>query len=391
MRKIVFCVLSGILMAVVTGRALLPESARAVSDGELYGYNISQISLPATTATAGSALLADLNGYYLFRTPTAKNEWTGALAGKDLVLICAENWQVPANPSRTGDGALYSLQKSSAALGAVYRTDWYQGTAGQYFALLTGLVPTTINDLSALSYTGQQQIHIPYALAGCLAREGYRCAAYVKDDSQRKGLEALGFQRVESAEDPASALEELEEGERFFLFISWEDADCSDALDTLLDALRAGRRRDSTVICLLAAARTDGRDRLFICADELEGASSAKPCSALDVTPTLLNLYGIEYDSRFLGGLDLFSQNGETGVVRAVTPVVSLYGSAFSDWISDAGQYSGAGSIFRQTADCFADSEEVSAYVRDVSRLVYDRYVYTRKAMECDYFRVAMG
>ena len=123
----------------------------------------------------------------------------------------------------------------------------------------------------------------------------------------------------------------------------------------------------------------------------MSDAVSHKPCSALDVTPTLLNLLGLEYDSRFLSGLDIFSTNEEPGVVRAVTPVVSLYGSAFSDWISDAGYYSSEGSIFRQTADCFRSSAEVSAYVRDVSRLVYDRYIYTRKAMEYDYFRVALG
>ena len=108
------------------------------------------------------------------------------------------------------------------------------------------------------------------------------------------------------------------------------------------------------------------------------------------MTPTLLNLFGLTYDSRFLTGTDVFSTNSETGVVRAVTPAVSLYGSAFSDWVSDAGSYSSGGSIFRQTADCFDSSEEVSAYVHEVSRLVYERYTYAYKTMENNYFRLVV-
>jgi len=361
MRKIVFCVLTGVLAALVTARALLPESARAASDGELYGYNICSVSLPITTETAGSAMLADMNGYYLFRTPTAKNDWTGVFAGKNLVLICADGWRVPANPSRYGAGALYRLDRGSAGVSEVYRTDWFQGTAGLSFALLTGVIPTTADNMTALEYTGRQDIYFPYALARCLAAEGYACRAYIRENSQREGFEALGFQAVTvcdgTAEDTLrDTLSEAAEAAPFFSFWLWEDEDCAAALDVLFDGLKDARRLDDTVICLLASAETEGRARLYIYGAEAADAVSKKPCSALDVTP-----------------------------------VVSLYGSAFSDWVSDAGYYSSTGSIFRQTADCFADSAEVSAYVHDVSRLVYDRYTYTRKAMEYNYFRVVFG
>jgi len=396
MRKIVFCVLTGVLMALVTARALLPESARAASDAELFGYNICDISLPITTETAGSAMLAELNGYYLFRTPTAKNDWTGVFAGKNLVLVCADNWRVPDNPSRYGDGAIYRLDRGSAGVGAVYRTDWFQGSAGLSFALLTGVVPTTADDMTALQYTGRQDIYYPYALAISLAREGYSCSAFIRENAQREGFETLGFSRVAvcdqtAAEDVRDTLSEAAGEGRFFAFWLWEDEDGAQALEALFDGLKSLRRLDDTVICLLAAAEEDGRARLYIYGAEAADAVSRRPCSALDVTPTLLNLFGVEYDSRFLSGLDVFSTNSETGVVRAVTPVVSLYGSAFSDWVSDAGEYSSAGNIFRQTADCFEDTEAVSDYVRDVSRIVYDRYLFSRKAMEYNYFRVALG
>lgn len=397
MRRIVFCLLSGVLLALVTARALLPESARAATaDGETYGYNISGVSLPITTETAGSALIADMNGYYLFRTPTAKNEWTGALAGKDLIVICADAWRAPASPSRYGESALYRLSRGSARLGDVYATDWYQGADGLAFALLTGVIPTTVDGKTALTYTAEQHILLPYALARCLSEQGYICAAFIRDEAQRAGLEALGFDSVTaaagaSAEIVAGQIADIAAEDRFFAYLAWPEKDGEAALEALFSALKSAHRSDTTAICLLAGAQEDGRASLYIYSPGLGSAVSRRPCSALDVTPTLLNLFGLEYDSRFLSGLDLFSTNGETGEVRAVTPVVSLYGSAFSDWVSDAGYYSSAGSIFRQTADCFETSADVSAYVHDVSRLVYDRYIYTRKAMEYNYFQVALG
>lgn len=397
MRRVVLCVLIGVLTAVVTARALLPEAARAASasDGELYGYNICDISLPITTETAGSAMLADMNGYYLFRTPTAKNEWTGALRGKDLILICADAWIVPDAPGRYGGGALYQLVRGSADISEVYRTDWYQGAAGLSFALLTGVVPTTVDDGSALAYTGRQDIWFPYALARSLSDEGRASFAFVPEEDQCGGLEALGFCSVTAYDGTAEALVEETLGDvtaasRFFAYYQWTDGDGEAALAYLLDELKAERRLSGTAICLLTGADAETRGHLYIYAPELDGASSGRPCSALDVTPTLLNLFGVTYDSRFLSGADIFSRNGETGVVSAVTPLVSLYGSAYSDWVTDAGYYSGSGSIFRQTADCFDTSAEVSDYVHAVARMVYDRYTYAHKAMEYNYFKLAL-
>lgn len=396
MRKIVLCVLTGILMAIVTARALLPESARAAApDGEVYGYNILNISLPVTSETAGSALLADLNGYYLFRTPTAKNEWTGALSEKNLILILADAWAAPSNPGRYSDSALYTLDRGGAAVTEVYRTDWFQGAAGSCFALLTGMIPTTADDMSALAYVGRQDIYYPYSLPRSLAREGYACSAFIRDNAQREGFETLGFDSVTVCEGSAEetvlqTLPQVTDQKPFFAFWLFEDEDCATALEALLDGLKNAGRSEDTVICVLTGAASGERARLYIYGGKTASAVSKKPCSALDVTPTLLNLFGIGYDSRFLSGLDIFASNDETGAVRAVTPVVSLYGSAFSDWVSDAGYYSSEGQIFRQTADCFDSAAEVSEYVHEVSRLVYDRYIYARKAMELNYFRIVV-
>ena len=397
MRKIFLCVLTGVLAALVAARALLPEAAGAAAaeDGAVYGYNICNISLPITAETAGSALIAEMNSYYLFQTPTAKNEWTGVFRGKNLVVICADSWNTPQTLSRYSDGALYRISRGSAEVSAVYRTDWFQGSAGLLFALMTGVPPTTVNDRSALSYTGEQDIYFPYTLARCLSREGYVCSAFIRDANHREGMETLGFENVTvtrgaAEESIPETLEAAAEDTPFFGFWLWEDEDCAAALDTLYENLKSMRLLEKTVICLLTGANGAERGRLYIYGAEAANAASARPCSALDVTPTLLNLFGLTYDSRFLTGADIFSTNSETGVVRAVTPAVSLYGSAFSDWVSDAGSYSSGGSIFRQTADCFDSSEAVSVYVHEVSRLVYERYTYAYKTMENNYFRLVV-
>ena len=396
MRKFFLCVLTGVLAALVAARALLPETAGAAAeDGAVYGYNICNISLPITVETAGSALIAEMNGYYLFQTPTAKNEWTGVFHGKNLIVLCADGWNTPKTLSRSGDGALYRVSRGSAEISSVYRTDWFQGSAGLLFALLTGVPPTTVNDMSALTYAGDQDIYFPYTLARCLSQEGYVCSAFIRDANHREGMETLGFENVTVTRGAAeeTILETLEAAaaeKPFFAFWLWEDEDCGAALDALYESLKSGRLLDKTVICLLTGADGAEQGRLYIYGAEAANAASARPCSALDVTPTLLNLFGLTYDSRFLTGTDVFSTNSETGVVRAVTPAVSLYGSAFSDWVSDAGSYSSGGSIFRQTADCFDSSEEVSAYVHEVSRLVYERYTYAYKTMENNYFRLVV-
>ena len=43
--------------------------------------------------------------------------------------------------------------------------------------------------------------------------------------------------------------------------------------------------------------------------DMEEPVTVEKPCSSLDILPTLSNLFGLEYDSRLLMGRDVFSQS----------------------------------------------------------------------------------
>ena len=396
MRRLILflCILS--LLGLVSARSLLPEpeevqTAMAVS----YGYNILSLNLSLMPETAGSALIAEMNRYYLFRTPTAKNECTGLLEGKNLILICADSWS-PDLSDRNSCPTLHRLWQEGIDFTNVYRPDWYQGMDGREFALLTGVVPTNINNKTALIHTGEQHTYFPYSPALALGREGYTALTFYKDENHRPAYEALGFSLLirsaatdlETAENSLTALLETSP---FFAYYVWSGSDGEEALAALMEGLESLGLEDDTVICLLTADTQDQRAHLFLWADGLRSRTASLPCSELDIVPTLLNLFGIGYDSRFLSGRDVFAPAGDADQASSLTPLVSLYGSAYSDWVTLAGSYIAADSLFWQKGRVLQGTDRITAYVSAVNDLVYNRYVFARRVMENNYFQLALG
>lgn len=393
MRKLFLILFTGALLVLVAARSLLPEAqpVREAMAGS-YGYNVLSPDLSLVPETAGSAIIAEINTHYLFRTPTAKSEYTGLLTGYNLILICADNWS-PDLGDRASFPAVYRLQREGIRFTDAYRPDWYQGMDGREFALLTGMVPTNINGSTALLHTGNQDISLPFSLGSSFSRAGYDTMVSFREAEHLDAYLALGFpRRVPADPDPLTTLKTtlpaLEEAEPFFAYYVWDASNGEAALAYLLDWLEESGLRESTALCLLTANGEDHRAQIFLCAEGLPSTDVSLPCSELDIAPTLLNLFGLDYDSRFLSGRDVFAYSGSTDSASAVTPIVSLYGSAYSDWITPAGSYIASESLFWQWLDCFGDSQALADYVNDVSRLVYDRYVYARKIMETDYFQL---
>lgn len=393
MRKLFLILFSGALLALVAARSLLPEAqpVQEVMAGS-YGYNVLSPDLSLVPETAGSAVIAEINAHYLFRTPTAKNGYTGLLEGYNLILICAENW-APDLSSPAASPSAFRLYREGIRFTDVYRPDWYQGMGGREFALLTGIVPTNINGSSALLYTGEQNISFPFSLGCAFSRAGYDTMISFRDSDHLDAYLALGFpRRFPGDADPLVSMGDLfaatEENVPFFAVYIWDVEAGEDALTGLLAYLEKSGLDKNTALCLFAADREEHRARIFLWAEDLAAAEISIPCSELDIAPTLLNLFGQEYDSRFLSGRDVFAYTGPADSATAITPLVSLYGSAHSDWVTPAGNYTTGESLFWQRLDCFSSSQALSDYVNDVSSLVYDRYVYARKIMETDYFRL---
>lgn len=94
---------------------------------------------------------------------------------------------------------------------------------------------------------------------------------------------------------------------------------------------------------------------------------SNKYSSSLDVLPTILNLFGLEYDSRLLMGKDIFS-NSEPLVI-------------FSDrsYITSKGRYN-------SITETFEGEKVDSQYIENIKQEIYYKYRYSRLILENDFY-----
>ena len=97
------------------------------------------------------------------------------------------------------------------------------------------------------------------------------------------------------------------------------------------------------------------------------------PVSALDILPTLSNLFGVEYDSRLLIGRDVFS---------GADPLV-FWPLSYS-WKTELGYYNGLEAKFTP-----AEGVEVGEdYVQSINALVKNKIVFSRAVQNYDYYNL---
>jgi len=96
-----------------------------------------------------------------------------------------------------------------------------------------------------------------------------------------------------------------------------------------------------------------------------------KYCSSMDILPTLLNLFGFEYDSRLLMGRDILSDT---------EAFVIFWDRSF---ITDKVMYS---SMTGQTI-MLTDEELPENYISDCKTLLNNRWKYSQKIMDTNYYQ----
>ncbi len=109
------------------------------------------------------------------------------------------------------------------------------------------------------------------------------------------------------------------------------------------------------------------------------------PCSAIDILPTLSNLFGLEYDSRLMAGTDVLSGD---------EPIVILNfdnGGGSWNWLTRYGSYKTSTKKFTPAEGFTATDEEISAYVNSVNQLVSAKRKYTFYVIENDYYAYVFG
>ncbi len=98
----------------------------------------------------------------------------------------------------------------------------------------------------------------------------------------------------------------------------------------------------------------------------------SEPTYSLDITPTLLNLFGIEYDSRLLVGRDVFSD----------APALVLWNDG--SWISDQGKYDSETGTFTPHPGVEADEEEIQR----TKTIVANKIAFSNQVLKTDYYRI---
>ncbi len=109
------------------------------------------------------------------------------------------------------------------------------------------------------------------------------------------------------------------------------------------------------------------------------------PCSAIDILPTVSNLFGLEYDSRLMAGVDVLS-----GTVPIV--IVNFDKGAGSwNWLNKYGTYDTKTKTFTPNPGFTATDEEISAYVKNINNLVSAKRKYIFQVIEEDYYSYVFG
>jgi phosphoglycerol transferase MdoB-like AlkP superfamily enzyme len=110
--------------------------------------------------------------------------------------------------------------------------------------------------------------------------------------------------------------------------------------------------------------------RLILWNSEIQPVVVDKLSSSIDILPTLLNLFGVEYDSRMLMGKDIFSD---------AEPIVIFSNRSF---ITNRGRYN---AITNQYTSNFG-SEIESDYVDSINLEISNRFYLSRSILDTNYY-----
>ena len=184
------------------------------------------------------------------------------------------------------------------------------------------------------------------------------------------------------------------------------------ALTYLLEQLEAAGIAEDTVICMTAdhypyALVTDEVDYyqelsgkqdseldisryqntwLLWSGSMTESVTVDTPCSAIDILPTVSNLFGLTFDSRLLSGHDVFAQNYSAAQASTCMPLVILPTNRGYSWITAAGTYDAKTRTFTPNRGITVAED----YVKTVSALVDAKYSYARQLIQYDYAGVVL-
>lgn len=464
-------------------------------------YNVTDVDFAAMAEKESDSTLKNMDEYFASVAPTAQNEYTGLFKGKNLILITAESLS-PSAIDKKLTPALYQLTHEGFTFSDFYQPCWAQSTTGGEFSIMTGLIPTRINETSTFATAVSRNMY--YSPGWQFKALGYHTVAYhdgvyqfydrdkthphmgydfaaqegsVSVDGQYsdQGLTfSSGFPpdaEMFSQTIPALIKDYKENQTPFHAYYmtvsahgpySWEhgsadrnreiiqqnypnlsetaqaylacNMDLEYAMEYLLKALSDAEIAQDTVICMAADhypyflsnesgdhynelrgsndsdEMTDRyRNNLILWCGSMsptviqkenekaeadpknhkkqeipEAVNVTVPASAVDILPTLYNLFGIEYDSRLFSGRDLLAADPAPGEAYNGMPVAVIPTTIGRGWKTALGTYEPATGVFTPAKDVTVDQ----TYIDSVNQIVKAKYNYAQLLIEQDYFSV---
>lgn len=113
------------------------------------------------------------------------------------------------------------------------------------------------------------------------------------------------------------------------------------------------------------------------CASMTEPVVVDKPCSSIDIIPTLSNLFGLEYDSRIIMGSDILCDGDHFALLK-------LNGWS---WISTQGEYIANRHKFIPNQDCTLSDDELEQYIDGMNMRIKAMTSYSLEILDRDYYR----
>lgn len=323
-----------------------------------------------------SESVASIHRYFAGRSPSGRNAQTGLFRDCNLIQISAD---VSGPPDITGEQAptLHRMTREGLLLTDYHAPGWNIFPFDREFAQLTGIVPsggsasleTAANNFMPLTMV-QQLIPQGYRVWGLHCCEEEACIG-------SRYLEALGYECTVSSLPPRDAFDRwigtFTEHTPFSVFSFFDSACGLSQLDETLTLLLS--RLDSTgnlknTVIVLSLTFEDGTGLCILWKPGLHPETVEAPSGALDLLPTLSNLFGLEFDSRLYMGRDVFSD---------AAPLVILPDGS---WITERTMYDAlSGKTINRTEELLEDG-----YIHEISREVRRRTEISARVLQEDYW-----
>lgn len=417
------------------------EGGSAEPDMQKKKFNVMDIDFEALMEASGeNDPLYSMHKYFSSVEPTPTNEYTGIFKGCNLIMFTAEGFSPYAvSPELTP--TLYKMINEGFVFTNFYNPVWWVSTSDGEYVACTGLIPKS--GVWSMYRSGSN--YMPFAMGNQFRKLGYLTKAYhnhtfsyYRRDVSHPNLgydyKGVGNGLEVKKTWPESDLEMIDvtvdeyigsqpfhayymtvsghmnysfsgnqmarKNKQYVEHLPYSDAskayiacnlELEFAMKSLMDKLEAAGIAENTVIVLSADHYPYGLEKANI--DELAGHEVEsnfelyksnliiykkgmdpvivdKPCESLDIIPTISNLFGLEYDSRLLMGTDILSSS----------PPLVIFSNR--SWITDRAMYNSVKDKVTFTGGTESDKE----YVKSINKIVADKFKYSTKILETDYY-----